>query len=241
MAKAAPHAPVHGARLTLATPQPMRPAMTKPRHSFSSISANSSAVPHIVIIGGTTRASSTSERLARHCERLLQARGSTTAMFPAGELELPMYAPERQQPHPVAEHFIREVRRCDGMVIASPGYHGGISGLLKNALDYTEELRSDSRPYLHGRAVGCIVTAAGWQGANSTLAALRSVVHALRGWPTPLGVAVNSTQPLIDEAGALSPDIEHQLSIMVQQIMQIAQWGRASDAALSTCELATGT
>ena len=180
--------------------------------------------PHIVIVGGTMRTGSTSERLARHCGMLLQSMGASTAVFPASELELPMYAPERATLHPVAQDFIRETQRCDGMVIASPGYHGGISGLLKNALDYIEELRTDTRPYLHGRAVGCIVTAAGWQGANSTLAALRSVVHALRGWPTPLGVAVNSTQSLGDSAGELNQDIAHQLGIMARQILQIAQW-----------------
>jgi hypothetical protein len=33
-----------------------------------------------------------------------------------------------------------------------------------------------------------VVTAAGEQAAVTTLAALRSVVHALRGWPTPLAL-----------------------------------------------------
>jgi FMN reductase len=186
--------------------------------------------PHIVIVGGTMRPGSTSERLARHCGQLLQGLGASTVVFPATALELPMYAPERATLHPVAQEFIRETQRCDGMVIASPGYHGGISGLLKNALDYIEELRTDARPYLHGRAVGCIVTAAGWQGANSTLAALRSVVHALRGWPTPLGVAVNSTQSLVDAVGELNPDIAHQLGIMARQILQIAQWREGGNA-----------
>lgn len=190
--------------------------------------------PHIVIVGGTMRPGSTSERLARHCGQLLQSLGASTVVFPATALELPMYAPERATLHPVAQDFIRETQRCDGMVIASPGYHGGISGLLKNALDYIEELRADTRPYLHGRAVGCIVTAAGWQGANSTLAALRSVVHALRGWPTPLGVAVNSTQSLVDAAGALNPDIAHQLGIMARQIRQIAQWREAGGSTAAT-------
>lgn len=198
------------------------------------------ARPHIVIVGGTMRPGSTSERLARHCGTLLQSLGASTVVFPATALELPMYAPERATLHPVAQEFIRETQRCDGMVIASPGYHGGISGLLKNALDYIEELRTDTRPYLHGRAVGCIVTAAGWQGANSTLAALRSVVHALRGWPTPLGVAVNSTQSLVDAAGELNPDIAHQLGIMAQQILQIAQWRDAGGTAVTgTPSLAT--
>jgi FMN reductase len=76
--------------------------------------------------------------------------------------------------------------------VVSPGYHGTISGLVKNALDYVEDLRDEERPYLDGRAVGCVATATGWQAAVTTLTSLRSIVHALRGWPTPLGAAVNS-------------------------------------------------
>ncbi|WP_235486927.1 NAD(P)H-dependent oxidoreductase, partial [Frankia sp. AvcI1] len=89
------------------------------------------------------------------------------------------------------------------VVIATPGYHGGMSGLVKNALDYLEDLRGAPRPYLDGRAVGLIVCAEGSQAAGTTLSALRSSVHALRGWPTPLGVTLNTEQPLFDSAGRL--------------------------------------
>ena len=83
------------------------------------------------------------------------------------------------------------MRAADAIVLGSPGYHGGISGLVKNAVDYLEELRDDAPPYLDGRAVGCVTTAYGWQAAVSTLSALRQTVHALRGWPTPYGIAMN--------------------------------------------------
>ncbi|MDQ3608828.1 MAG: NAD(P)H-dependent oxidoreductase, partial [Actinomycetota bacterium] len=83
------------------------------------------------------------------------------------------------------------VRRADALVIGSPGYHGSISGLVKNVLDYLEELADDERPYVDGRPVGCIATAQGWQGAVNSLVALRQIVHALRGWPTPFGLALN--------------------------------------------------
>ncbi|MGC1521389.1 MAG: hypothetical protein WA803_07605, partial [Steroidobacteraceae bacterium] len=59
----------------------------------------------------------------------------------------------------------------------------------------------DARPYFSGRAVGCIATAGGWPGAINTLSALRDIVHALRGWPTPLGAAINSSEQVFDEQG----------------------------------------
>ena len=126
---------------------------------------------------------------------------------------------------------MRAVSAADGLIIASPGYHGGISGLVKNALDYVEDLRGDPRPYLDGRAVGCVATAAGWQAAGSTLQALRAVVHALRGWPTPLGVAVNSELPVWSEDGTVADaGLVTQLEILTGQVVDFAHRWHGSDS-----------
>jgi len=111
------------------------------------------------------------------------------------------------------------VARCQGLVIASPGYHGIVSGLVKNALDYVEDLRDSPQPYLENRAVGCIACAAGWQATGSTLVSLRSVVHALRGWPTPLGGAVNTAQP---DSG-LDAGARTQLQTIGRQVVRFAR------------------
>jgi FMN reductase len=192
-------------------------------HRPSSAAVEEQRTPHVVVIGGTTRAGSTTERLGRRCVEILSSRGVTSTMFPATELQFPMYAPERPERTAGARLFVEEIRRCDGLILASPGYHGGISGLLKNALDYIEDLKTDRRSYLDGRAVGCVVTAAGFQGANTTLGALRSVVHALRGWPTPLGVAVNSTMGLFEPDGRVDPVLDAQLSTLVDQVTHLAR------------------
>jgi FMN reductase len=108
------------------------------------------------------------------------------------------------------------------VIIASPGYHGGPSGVVKNALDYLEELRADERPYLDGRAVGVIVCAAGWQATTTTLISLRSMVHALRGWPTPLGVAINSIEAPCDPDGVYREPVRTQLEILGRQVTEFA-------------------
>jgi FMN reductase len=132
-----------------------------------------------------------------------------------------MYASERFERVPRAVRLVDELRAADGIIISSPGYHGGVSGLLKNALDYAEDLREDERPYLDGRAVGCLACASGWQAAVGTLAALRSIVHALRGWPTPLGVAINSIDPVFDQEGMVrDPSAATQLEIVAAQVIE---------------------
>jgi FMN reductase len=116
------------------------------------------------------------------------------------------------------------VQRCDGVILGSPGYHGSISGLLKNGLDTLEILRTDPRPYLQDRAVGTIVTADGWQAAGSTLLAMRTIVHALRGWPTPFGAALNARGLTFNEDGQPTDEKEaQQLAMVAGQVVEFAK------------------
>lgn len=182
------------------------------------------ARPVIVGLGGTTRASSSTEKALVVSLKAAAALGAETVLLGAAELQLPVYAPENPDRTDAARYLVAQLRRADGLIVASPGYHGGLSGLVKNALDYTEDMRADGRPYFEGRAVGCIASAAGWQATTTTLVALRSIVHALRGWPTPLGVAINSTEPAFDDDGhCASPVLNQQLGVVAAQVVGFAR------------------
>jgi FMN reductase len=181
------------------------------------------ARPYILGLGGTTRSGSSTQRALSTALEAARQKGADTLLLCGSDLDLPAYTPGAGMLAQGAHRILAEIRRADGIILGTPGYHGGISGLVKNALDYIEELKSDPRPYLEGRAVGCIVTAAGSQGAVATLMALRSVVHALRGWPTPLGAAIVTSNPVFDTAGnCLSPRIETQLKVIAHQVFDFA-------------------
>lgn len=137
---------------------------------------------------------------------------------------LPIYDTESTDRTDAARQFVEQARLADGVLVASPGYHGGISGMMKNALDYLEDLAGDERPYLDGRAVGCIAVAYGWQATVSTLHQLRQVVHALRGWPTPLGAVVNAQHTAIDIAGTSADEATLEtLRTVGRQVVQFAR------------------
>jgi len=180
--------------------------------------------PLIVGLGGTTRPSSTSERALRGCLSVAGGLGVRTEMFGADALDLPLYGSAGCMNHPKAAQLLAALREADAVVLSSPAYHGALSGLLKNALDYVEELREDERPYLDMRAVGCIACAYGSQAIGTTLISMRLVVHALRGWPTPLGVGINSSQLSLDESGRCSvTDINVQLEALARQVADFAK------------------
>ena len=182
------------------------------------------SAPLIVGIGGTVRTPSSSERVLNLALAAAETAGARTRLI-GGEVlaRLPIYNPADPGEPPERLALVEAVREADGVIVATPGYHGSLSGLIKNALDSLEPLRDDVRPYLDGRAVGCIVVADGWQACGSALAALRSIVHALRGWPTPLGATINSALQPFDADGAFKdPRDAFQVETVARQVVEFA-------------------
>ena len=189
--------------------------------------------PFIVGLGGTLRANSSTERALRHCLAAVERQGGRTRLFAAEELDLPMYAPHELERTPRALELVKALRDADAVVVGSPGYHGAVSGLVKNALDYIEDLREDPRVYLDNTPWGCISCAYGWQAAVGTLTQLRSIGHALRAWPTPLGVAINSADAVWAPSGELADTeqgraVANQLDLLASQLLAFAQTTQVS-------------
>lgn len=158
--------------------------------------------PLVVGIGGTTVPGSSTERALAIALKGAELAGMRIRMF-GGEIlaRLPLYTPNLHDRTDDERDFVGAVREASGVIIASPGYHGSVSGLVKNAIDLIEETARDPRPYLDDLPVGLIATAYGWQATGSTVAALRSIVHSLRGWPTPYAAAINSSVCKFDDVG----------------------------------------
>ncbi|WP_425228576.1 NADPH-dependent FMN reductase [Sphingomonas sp.] len=183
-----------------------------------------SSPPLVVGIGGTIGAASSTERALRIALEAAAAEGFRTRLFGGGDMaRLPLYDPRATERTEPERAFVNAVREASAVIIASPGYHGSLSGLVKNALDLLEETARDTRPYLADMPVGLIATAFGWQATGSTIAALRSIVHALRGWPTPFAAAINTQETKFDdEGGASDPVVVEQLQRIGRQVARFA-------------------
>ncbi|MEU0811574.1 NAD(P)H-dependent oxidoreductase [Streptomyces sp. NPDC005970] len=182
----------------------------------------------IVGIGGSTRADSTAEKALRIALAEAVRRGARVRLISGPDLVLPLYEYAAAERSERAKALVDAVSSADGLMIATPAYHGSLSGMVKNALDYMEELRTDRRPYFSGRAVGCISVAGGWQAAASAVAALRTTVHALRGWPTPLGATINTETTSFDADGRVNdPRVAERLELVAEQVVEFALMRRA--------------
>ncbi|MEK9665131.1 MAG: NAD(P)H-dependent oxidoreductase, partial [Candidatus Nanopelagicales bacterium] len=90
----------------------------------------------LLAMGGSTRPESTTERALAMVAQAARTAGADVEVICGRELMLPIYDTETSDRVDGAVRLVNAVRRADGLVIVSPGYHGAISGLIKNALDY---------------------------------------------------------------------------------------------------------
>ncbi|WP_404712908.1 NADPH-dependent FMN reductase [Sphingomonas sp. MMS24-J13] len=185
--------------------------------------------PLILGIGGTARPNSSSERSVRVALAAAEKMGARTILIDGPHLaRLPLYAPDRVERTDDEAALVEAARSCHGIIVATPGYHGSLSGPIKNALDLLEDTSRDARTYLDGCAFGAIVTAFGWMACGTTMVTLRSIAHALRAWPTPYGAALNASTPLFESDGScIDSKVEGQLAIVAQQVVDFARWRHA--------------
>ena len=177
----------------------------------------------ILGIGGATQPGSTTEKALRITLQGASEAGAQVRLVDGAWLSaLPHYG--AGEPCEASRALIAAVREADGLVIASPAYHGSVSGLVKNALDHLQETASDPRPYIDGVAVGLVATAYGGQAGATTMVALRSIVHSLRGWPTPYGACIQGRKGLFDDdGGCADAEIEAQLRLVGAQVAEFAR------------------
>ena len=115
---------------------------------------------------------------AEHREHAAAAGADTQMIAGADLAKLPMYDPDPGTMTEAGKNLVEALRKADGGIVSSPCYHGGVSGLIKNAIDYIEEMRADARVYLDGRSIGIIACGYGYQGPGPVLNQLRQTAHA---------------------------------------------------------------
>lgn len=125
------------------------------------------------------------------------ANGAATGLIDLRDYELAFVTasngPEQQLAD--VQRFRADVKAADGIILATPEYHGSFSGLLKNALDLMgfEEFE--------GKMLGLIGVSGGRMGAFDALNTLRNVGRALHAWVLPQQVSVPEAWSVFEADG----------------------------------------
>lgn len=180
--------------------------------------------PKVVFLSGALSPDSCTTRIAHWCAGWCVEQGAETTVFAGRALDFPPYHPQGTSGRSDGQRrYLDALRSSDGVVLLSPAYHGTVSGLLKNALDYVTDLARERRPLLDGRVIGCVAVSPGEQSATTTLLTLRTVGHALRGWPTPVGVTLPCARAVLDADGQpVDVGVRSRLQTMLGQVLSQA-------------------
>ena len=118
---------------------------------------------------GALRQGSTNRMLLKEAARLAGDVDYTEA-----NLHLPLYDGDDEEKSGVpaeVEALSKQIAAADAVVISTPEYNGGVSGVLKNALDWVS--RVEGNPW-DGKPVAVMSAAAGRGGGNQAQVMLLS-------------------------------------------------------------------
>ena len=110
-----------------------------------------------------------------------------------------------------------EVKHAEGIILGTPEYHGGYSGVLKDALDLMgfEEFE--------GKMLGLVGVSGGTMGAFGAMNSLREVGRALHAWVVPEQASVPQAWQEFDETAKLKdPKLEERVRQVGRQVARFA-------------------
>lgn len=156
-------------------------------------------------ISGSLRAKSTNTMLMRNA-----AAAFDPTSFIEGDLRFPLYDGDLESAEGIpgaVQTLSDQIKSADAVVISTPEYNKGISGVLKNALDWVS--RTDGAPWAD-KPVAIMSATAGRAGGERTQTMLVSLLAPFR--PNLIlgpEVLVAASADQFDEAGVLTNEINH--------------------------------
>jgi NAD(P)H-dependent FMN reductase len=109
-----------------------------------------------------------------------QERGAAAELLDLRDYDLPFCGDvDAIEGNAGVQRLRQKVSEASGIILATPNYHGSLSGALKNALDLM------SMREFEGKVVGLIGVSGGRMGGTFTLNTLRAIGRTLHAWVIP--------------------------------------------------------
>ncbi|RED64166.1 NADPH-dependent FMN reductase [Cohnella lupini] len=170
----------------------------------------------IVIIAGSNRRISSSTAMARYVGDRLALSGHRVELWDMHLQPLPFYDPDADVQTEAVARLSDLVAASDAIVLATPEYHGSVSGVLKNALDYLDG------DHFSGKMVLCVSSAGGAVGVSS-LQHLQAIVRNVHGVNCPEWISIGGDQRRFDETGEpFQPSVKARVDRVLNTFVKLA-------------------
>jgi len=163
----------------------------------------------ILGVASSMRESSYSTHVLKMVLEKADMRDAETKLLDLRELQLPMYHPE-QNSSPELDKVTEYVKWADAFLLASPDYHGSMSGVMKNFLDF---FWSD----FAGKTFGYIC--ASHEKGLTVMDQMRTAVRQCYGWSMPYGISVNSDQDFDKQGNITNENILFRIETIARDLV----------------------
>lgn len=161
-------------------------------------------------VSGSMREGSHSARAVGVVLEAARERGAETRLIDLRALDLPMYRPRGGVIETEGVRLVNDyVSWADAFVLASPDYHGSMSGAMKNFLDYywTE---------FAGKAFGYLC--ASHEKGLTVMDQMRTAVRQCYGWSLPYGASFNGEEDF-DSSGVTNASVARRLRMLARDLV----------------------
>ena len=155
--------------------------------------------PVIGFICGSLRKGSINRQLEKALIKRFKRAGARTTSINLATYDLPLYNEDLDIPASVKK-LARKIQSCDGVVIVSPEYNGGLPPLLKNAIDWTSTTGTAhfQKPYW-----GISACTPGTMSGIMCMRQINYILMRLGAHVSPVQVGVGNAPTAFDTSGEL--------------------------------------
>lgn len=154
---------------------------------------------------GSLRVPTHTGRLVHHVLDAARRAGAETDVIDLREDPLPLFDPANKTGDPAVETARKKFQWADAVLLGSPDYHGSVSGVMKNFLDfYWREFT--------GRLFGYVC--ASHEKGLTVMGHMRTSVRQCYGWSLPYGIGFNGDEDLDDEGNIINPRLRDRVEML---------------------------
>ena len=166
------------------------------------------------VIGGSYDLDCKNGRMLEIILEEARALGAETMIWDHGAKPLPLVGAKGSWDDANVKGFQEMAVSADAFVLSSPEYHGTMSGVMKNSLDWLYSKHTS------GKVFGLICTLGG-QSSNNTLNHMRIAARWIHGWVTPEQVAIPNIKEAFNDDGSLvNEEINSRVEALASSIVE---------------------
>lgn len=160
------------------------------------------------------RSNATSHKIADYFKVGFEAIGANVTTFNLSDSGIPLFDVTLNSVPKSVEMMANVFRNADIHIWMTPLYHGGMTGVMKNCLDWLEISSKEFTPYLTDKTIGLVCWADGSHAMNG-INNMDAVAKSLRAWTLPYSVPI-ARKALYDQEGEFSEEYRQKFDQMVK-------------------------